>query len=344
MGFSFNIYYMPINYAAKYNPSKTQITGCTQVGNIAVSTDMSITNLSGFSGGIDDTNGYVIISDTVNAGLVGRSTANHVGVVSSTPSVPTYWRSPLRSSDSFINLSNRLPLRKYQTPFSTGSEAKTWLNNNGYFTDFNPSELLALYNASNSSSYPGYGSTWFDISNHSPVHDGTIVNATFDGEILIFYFNTAYISIGQPIPTGSSYTINAWIYPFDVNGARNIVSSESSPFWINSGTLWAGVGNSYFLVGESGITDHIWYFVSVTFNDSTNTMSLYINGVQVDQNTNVTQTYTAQNTFIGSHYTGSTNASFFDGHIGYVDIHGGALTSGEILNIYNQTQRPEYIN
>jgi hypothetical protein len=136
MGFLFNIYYMAINYAAKYNPSQTVITGCTQVGNIAVSTNMSITNLSGFSGGVEDANGYIIISDTVNAGLVGRSTANKVGVVASTPSVPTYWRSLLKTDVSFLTLSNKLPARKYQTAFTTGTDAKTWLNSNGYWTSW----------------------------------------------------------------------------------------------------------------------------------------------------------------------------------------------------------------
>ena len=147
MGFSFNIYYMAINYAAKYNPSQTTITGCTQVGNIAVSTDMSITNLSGFSGGVDDTNGYIIISDTVNAGLVGRSTGNRTGTVGAS-SVPTYWRSSLKTEPSFISLTNNLPARRYQTPFTSSSESKNWLNSNGYWTSFTSTSsplLLDLY-------------------------------------------------------------------------------------------------------------------------------------------------------------------------------------------------------
>jgi hypothetical protein len=151
MGFLFNIYYMAINYAAKYNPSQTVITGCTQVGNIAVSTNMSITNLSGFSGGVEDANGYIIISDTVNAGLVGRSTANKVGVVASTPSVPTYWRSLLKTDVSFLTLSNKLPARKYQTAFTTATDAKTWLNSNGYYTSWVP-YTAGLYKTT----YSGY--------------------------------------------------------------------------------------------------------------------------------------------------------------------------------------------
>lgn len=151
MGFSFNIYYMPINYAAKYNPSQTPITGCTQVGNIAVSTNMSITNLSGFSGGVDDTNGYIIVSDTVNAGLVGRSTGNKKGTVGAS-SAPTYWRSSLKTDASFIILSNKLPARRYQTAFTTATEAKTWLNSNGYYTSWALSYTAGLFKTT----YSGY--------------------------------------------------------------------------------------------------------------------------------------------------------------------------------------------
>jgi hypothetical protein len=142
---------MAINYAAKYNPSQTPITGCTQVGNIAVSTDMSITNLSGFSGGVEDANGYIIVSDTVNAGLVGRSTGNRTGTVSVT-SVPTYWRSLLKTDDSFIFLSNKLPARKYQTAFTTAIDSKTWLNSNGYYTSWSLSYTAGLFKTT----YTGY--------------------------------------------------------------------------------------------------------------------------------------------------------------------------------------------
>lgn len=153
MGFSFNIYFMAIKYASKYNPSLSVITGCVQVGNIAVSGDMSITNLSGFFGGVDDTSGYIIVSDTVNAGLVGRSKGNKTGTVSSS-AVPTYWRSTSRTDNSFINLCNKLPARKNQTPFTTTISAKIWLTSNGYWTDYLISYTYYRWQITNSKTYP----------------------------------------------------------------------------------------------------------------------------------------------------------------------------------------------
>jgi hypothetical protein len=154
------------------------------------------------------------------------------------------------------------------------------------------------------------------------------------------YFNNAYASIGQPI-SGNQYSIVAWITPFSTTGARNIVSSQNSVFWINSGTLYGGVGGSYFTVSESGITEQ-QYFVALTFNGDTNTMTLYVDGSQVDQNTNVTQNYTPENTFIGSHYIG-VNTSFFEGFIDYVAIYDGELSAGTVSSIYANTS-PTYAN
>jgi hypothetical protein len=71
-------------------------------------------------------------------------------------------------------------------------------------------------------------------------------------------------------------------------------------------------------------------------------MTLYVDGSQVDQNTNVTQNYTPENTFIGSHYIG-VNTSFFEGFIDYVAIYDGELSAGTISSIYTNTS-PTYAN
>jgi hypothetical protein len=129
----------------------------------------------------------------------------------------------------------------------------------------------------------------------------------------------------------------AWINPFTVSGAHNIISSQNTPFWINAGTLYAGVGGDYTEVSYGGITEGTYYFVAVTFDDAANTMTLYVNGVQVDQNTNVTASHTAENMYIGSHYSGGMNVSFFEGFINYVAIYTGVVSSAGILATYNST-------
>jgi len=211
-------------------------------------------------------------------------------------------------------------------------------NYNTYKLVWDDSLKLNL-DASSTDSYPGSGTTWYDLSYKG--NNGTITNATFTTlsgvETFSFDGSGDYVSIGQPIPTGSSYSISAWIYANNTSGSHNIVSSESSPFWVASGTLYAGVGNAYFEV-SSALPLSTWKHVTMTFNTTSNTMRLYINGVQVSQNTNVTANYTAQNTFIGSHFSGGSNVSFWNGYISQVKIYTSEQTSGQILEHFNLTK------
>ena len=226
---------MAINYAAKYNPSQTPITGCTQSGNIAVSTNMSITNLSGFVGGVDDTNGHIIVSDTVNAGLVGRSTKNRGGVVSSTPSVPTYWRSSLNTEASFLTLSNRLPARRYQTTFTTGTEAKTWLNSNGYWTSYSITSTLGTLANPAVSAQVIYNSGqttdgWYYIQTSNMTAPRQIYCNMTDqggGWMLMTYNPNVNTSTGTPYP-------NQWLG--GTGSFASTISIDTRQVWYHNGT------------------------------------------------------------------------------------------------------------
>ncbi len=212
-------------------------------------------------------------------------------------------------------------------------------NYNEYARIWDDSLKLNL-DASNTDSYTASGNTWFDISYKN--NNGTVTNATYSvfGGVKTYGFDGSgdYVSIGQPIPTGSSYSIFAWVYAENTSFSHNIVSSESSPFWISGGTLYAGVGGSYTDVSYGSFPLNTWKQVAMTFNTTSNTMRLYVNGVQVSQNTNVTSNYTAQNTFIGSHFYGGNNVSFWDGYIAQVKIYTTEQTSSQVLNHFNLTK------
>jgi hypothetical protein len=128
---------MPI-YAAKYVGAGSAPSGWTKVGSVAIdTTGIASPNDIPFLPGIDenyDTNGYVIISDTTTAGLVGRTTGNNTGVAVS--DTPTYWATLLKTEQSFLELVNKLPARTGQTPFVDGNTALTWLNSNGYWSSY----------------------------------------------------------------------------------------------------------------------------------------------------------------------------------------------------------------
>jgi hypothetical protein len=150
---------------AVYNAAWSSITitgaeitnGLTQSGNIIVDTVGTNTSSYNFVAGISNTeltNGYVIVTDTSTAGVVGRSTGNSTGP-SAPANQPTYWVSNGLSNDDFLDLVNALPPtldgNGFNTPNTTPAggrpyfdgtagfdapAARIWLKNNGYWTNY----------------------------------------------------------------------------------------------------------------------------------------------------------------------------------------------------------------
>ena len=158
---------MAQKYSTAYVGSgATPITGCDMIGHIAVVTAVSFTSWSSasFVGGLSasyDNSGYVIISDSTTAGVIGRTTGNNttntINAPAGTqiPDKPTFWVSLTKDGDGFLALVNKLPPTLdnvgYNTPNTTpaggrpyfdgtagfdAAAAKTWLNNNGYWTSY----------------------------------------------------------------------------------------------------------------------------------------------------------------------------------------------------------------
>lgn len=318
--------------AFTYNPTENPVSGTFLHGDLLIEDDSQDYsskpgNLTWWQGPDEDL-GYVIATS-----VPASNRPTPVGNIGSV----RFWRTKTFSDLEFVNLANLVTGQS----FVDANSAEAWLNSGSvsYWTSFGSTNfsLISQYEARNSASYPPpySSSTWFDLS--ATNNDITLVGATYDSETFQMYFNNAYASIGQVVTSNSSYSILAWINPFTVSGAHNILSSENSPFWINAGTLYAGVGGNYTEVSHVGISDGTYYFVAVTFDDAANTMTLYVDGTQVDQNTNVTASHTAENMYIGSHYSAGINVSFFEGFINYVAVYNGVMSSAGILSTYNST-------
>ena len=144
----------------------TPITGCDMIGHIAVVTSGTFTSWSSasFVGGLSasyDSSGYVIICDSTTAGVnnrtTGNNTSNPINAPGSPPvqipDKPTFWVSLTKDGDGFLALVNKLPPSTnvgfnssqpstFDRPYFDGTAgfdaaaAKTWLNNNGYWTSY----------------------------------------------------------------------------------------------------------------------------------------------------------------------------------------------------------------
>lgn len=174
-------------------------------------------------------------------------------------------------------------------------------------------------------------STLHQISNGSYNAENGIKSVGFNG-------TSTFVDIGNPLSSGTNYTKEAWVYASSTDSSRNIISSENNVFWIASGTLYGGVGGQYMEVSSASFQTNSWRHVALTFNDSTNTMTLYINGVQVNQKTSVTVSYISETLRIGAHYAGGNPVSFWSGRIAIVRIYSRALSGSEISRNFNATR------
>lgn len=204
------------------------------------------------------------------------------------------------------------------------------------------SNLTMYLTASNSSSYPGSGATWFDISGNSA--DITLVNSpTYtSGTPGYFTFNgTSQYGTGSKtgILSPSSYTKSIWFY---LNGYGDNNLSSSAPgghfiYMAGSNRIYCGHTDwpNYQVYPSTGTFSlSTWYYLALTF-DTTNGMTLYVNGVQ-------DSTYTANKAaFTGN---GSTNIATFgggnllNGRISKAFFYDKRLTATEVLQNYNSTK------
>lgn len=123
-------------YASKYISDEMSVpNGWYLFKNIAVDIDVIGGADLPFSPGIVDyydSLGYVIVTDTTNANIIGRTTGDNIGPTAS-EKTPTYWASILKTVPSFLDLINTLPARNGKIPFTNVITAKDWLDKNGYY-------------------------------------------------------------------------------------------------------------------------------------------------------------------------------------------------------------------
>lgn len=208
---------------------------------------------------------------------------------------------------------------------------------------FTTNGLTLHLDASNNASYPGSGSTWYDLSSNDA--DVTLYNnptfAAGPPKRLDFNGSTQY---GATVKTGivpsTQYTKTAWFFWTDYGYNNNIVSGDAGGhFMFGSGQNRIYCGHSdwggYNAFPSNTIISLLaWYYVALTFN-TTDGMSLYINGA-------LDNTYTAnKNAHPGNGsveiaaYSSSNN---MNGGIAEVHCYDRALTATEILRNFEATR------
>jgi len=206
--------------------------------------------------------------------------------------------------------------------------------------------LTLWVDAGQTASYSGSGSTWSDLSGNGTSF--TLVNSpTFNssdsGGSIRFTSASSQYGTGSGIPVGlTAYTKSIWFKLASITD-NNLLSSDTGGHFMFFGgtsklycghTAWAGFPTTY--PSTANFSIGVWYNVCLTF-DTTNGMTLYINGVQ-------DSTYTVQKT--GPSGTGQCNigcygagGNLLNGTIAQAMIYNRVLTADQVLQNFNALRR-----
>ena len=226
----------------------------------------------------------------------------------------------------------------------TGNFAVTNNSNSGGFkmsiaSAIVTDNLTLQLDASNSTSYPGSGTTWFDLAGTQ--QNITLVNSpTFtSGTPSYFTFNGSnQRGTGTGVVLSSTtYTKAVWFY-LNSYTDNNIVSSDTGGHYMffqggnkmyNGHSNWAGFPSNY--PSTATFSLNTWYNVALTFN-TTDGMKLYINGNLDSSYTTIKTAFTGNgSTNIASYGTGN----LLNGRIAKVYCYTKTLSAAEVLQNYN---------
>ena len=365
------------------------IAGTTQVGTLAVGTPTS-----GFTGnpkwwnGPDEDLGYVIAAP--------QSGNTQPTPISGVTASVQFFRTKTFTGGEFITLSQYVSNKFGTPQiFSSGNDASTWLTANGYWNSWifltptptptititptntitptktvtptktpTPTPTPALittglilnYDMSNSSSYPGSGTTVTDLQgNSNATLSGGPTYSSNNGGYLTFVgassqsllLNTSLNSVLSPANTSTVISFFVWVY---LTGNGVIVDETSNTGWHDSqiemvaGTLRFSVwSNGTGFASTVSTPLNAWYYVGLTYNGTT--LSAYVNGAAAGTAAYSRQTPYNNGGGVPLKYgialadgTNLGNGEYGNFRWGAFQVYNTALSGANVLSNYNATK------
>ena len=202
--------------------------------------------------------------------------------------------------------------------------------------------LVLNLDAGNASSYPGTGTTWYDLSgnNNDIVFSSTPnYNSSNGGFFQSFNGSNTVSSTLATTFNHSSFTIEWWINPSSVTNFNNQISLNGA-VW-NDFVSHMGTGNKMYIgstTGERFEPDNLavegaWQSYTYTFENGASfaTAKFYKNGVLLNSATN----WSNNNNIIRSIQLGVGGANSINGSLGPIKIYNNALNPNQIQRNYN---------
>lgn len=212
--------------------------------------------------------------------------------------------------------------------------------------------LVLNLDAGNIKSYPGTGTTWYDISGNN--RNGTLTNGpTFsssnNGSIVFDGINDRVniANFNYPASWNDAFSIETAIYiPVGSDWHNTTIGSNSGTAIIGRGSyagshgllradtqlfrFWTRTDSGSYASTFSGAAYDTWYVLIGTYDGTTN--SLYINGNLVESTAVVKSGIPDSSAWAigGSIAFGGNNGSYGAGNIPFVKIYNRALTASEV--------------
>ena len=205
--------------------------------------------------------------------------------------------------------------------------------------------LVLHLDAANRKSYPGSGSTWYDLSGND--NNGVIKNATsFSNDAKgCLNFNAAnneevWVTVPGVNTTAGGYnTVQFWMnwtgnasaFPMEFSQARLYYHPSVNAFGFNR-----GVGDLYGIPSGSSLAGSWRHIVAVFYNGSQTSNLLYVDGISqsLSQRSNSSGSVdaTSQVTIAGHR---ASNTYGFSGKMAAFQIYNRKLSSDEVTQNYN---------
>ena len=210
--------------------------------------------------------------------------------------------------------------------------------------------LVLNLDAGDTSSYPGTGTEWFDLTSNN--NDGVLTNGasyvTDGGGSILFDGVNDFVDCGNDtsFDITQTLTLECWVKKSTKGGYHHLISKF--PGSNCSYLLGTGLGGQTFFQrstsgynqGKNGtfnldICDDNWYHVVVSYNSLSSTLIMSVNGV--------TQTFSLS----GDIHVSTTNVNiakrtnvgqYFPANIPVARIYNNALTESQIQQNYNATK------
>lgn len=210
--------------------------------------------------------------------------------------------------------------------------------------------LVLHYDPSKASSYPGSGTTLYDLTANGL--NGTMSNITYTSPYFSYNGSTSQVAIADNalLEAGSGdWTMEAWVSVANTTGGKVILgkfdnggmaADVSYSIRVSNSDLYAQMGDGlggYINSTAYTLSINTWvHVVYVWTNIAANTLETYVNGASIGSVSHSLASLlnTPNGVYLGS-YNGGEYSQWYNGKIGITRLYNRALTSDEVLQNYN---------